>query len=203
MIHNLIFDWSGVISDNIRNVYSVAMVIFKKYGAEPITLEEFRETWDQPYMVFYDKHLPAVSLADEAVLFRNEIMKRPPASAFPGVPEVLRKLRQSGKHMIVISGDIRETIFPEIERFGLAGVFSEVNYNIHDKVAVIEEIVARNRFQKSRTMFIGDTTHEVEAGRKAGMLAGVVTWGYKPEAQLRAAQPDMIFRTVGDLANLI
>lgn len=200
---NLIFDWAGVIGDNIQNVYDVAMIFFQMHGHSKITLEQFRETWDQPYMRFYEKYIPGVSLEEEFEVFRHEILKCPPTQAFVGVTNVLRELKESGKAMIVISGDIKETIIPEVMRFGLDGVFLEINHNIHDKVAVIEEIVVRNSFDPSATIFIGDTTHEVEAGKKAGTLTGAVTWGYMPEKRLTAAKPDMIFRSVDELKKLI
>ncbi len=53
MIKNIIFDWSGVINDSTENNRLIANEILKKFGSREISLQEFRETWEQPYINFY------------------------------------------------------------------------------------------------------------------------------------------------------
>jgi len=50
MIKNVIFDWSGVINDDLVTVYKAIMAIFQKLGAKEISLEEFKREWEQPHM---------------------------------------------------------------------------------------------------------------------------------------------------------
>ena len=201
-LNNIIFDWAGVISDNIHNVYNVSMMVFEQYGAKRITLEEFRDAWDQPYMVFYQKFIPNISLEQETEVFKREIVKCPSTVPFPGSIEMLHYLKDAGKNMIIYSGDIKETIFEEIKRFGAGNIFSEVNYNVHDKYEFVEEILERNKFDRSKTIFIGDTTHEIEVGKKAGILTGAVTWGYMSETRLKSHNPDYLFTEMNQLKQL-
>jgi len=201
-IENIIFDWAGVISDNIHNVHSVAMIVFEHFGAKRLTLDEFRDAWEQPYIEFYKKFIPHISLDQETEIFKREIVKCPSTVPFPGSIGILRFLKDAGKNMIIYSGDIKETIFDEIKRYGAENIFSEVNYNVHDKFQFVEEILERNKFDRSKTIFIGDTTHEIEVGKKAGILTGAVTWGYMSESRLRAGEPDYIFAKTDELKQL-
>ena len=41
MIKNLVFDWSGVVNDNIKTVHGVVNKLFIHFGAKEITLNEF------------------------------------------------------------------------------------------------------------------------------------------------------------------
>ncbi|MDD5040002.1 MAG: HAD family hydrolase [Patescibacteria group bacterium] len=202
-VQNIIFDWAGVISDNIQNVYDVAMVVFDTYKAPRISLEEFREAWDQPYILFYQKYLPNLTLEEESAIFHREILRRPPANPFPGIIDSIRALHHAGKYMIVISGDIKETIFPELKKFGLERVFNEIVYDIHDKARVIESAIQRHHLNRQETIFIGDTAHEVKVGKREGILTGAVTWGYKREQELLKEKPDYVFREIDELRQLI
>ena len=50
-----------------------------------------------------------------------------------------------------------------------------------------------------RCAFVGDSGVDVTCGRRAGMRAIGVTWGFKPRAELEAAGPDAILDAPGQL----
>lgn len=203
MINTIIFDWAGVVCDNVQNVYETTMSIFKKHKAPIITLEEFKNEWEQPYMKFYKKYIPKINLENETELFKQEIIKKPIANSFPNIVKMLNKLHAAGKKLIILSGDIEQTIFPELDRFNIKNLFTEINYAQHDKSLAIQGIITRNNLDVDKTIIIGDTAHETEIGKSVGMLTGAVTWGYNKEERLKKVNPDFIFREVKDLARLI
>ena len=43
MIKNVIFDWSGTLSDDFEPVYTTAMAIFKAYGVKTISRARCKE----------------------------------------------------------------------------------------------------------------------------------------------------------------
>ena len=207
MIKNIIFDWSGVINDDLTTVYKTAMAIFQKYSVKEISLGEFKKEWEQPYMVFYNKYgITRLSREEEVALYlplyKAMTLKYPP-KAVAGIRDTLLKFKAAGINMITLSSNVRETILFDIQEFGLGGIFSEINSDIHDKAEFIHEIIARNGFKPEETIFIGDTSHEVEAGKSAGTKTGAVTWGYNNEDKLRAANPDFIIHNLAELELII
>ena len=60
MIKNIIFDWSGVIKDSAEDQLFAVNEVFQQFGAKKISLEELKENWVQPYMLFYNKYLPNI-----------------------------------------------------------------------------------------------------------------------------------------------
>jgi len=65
MIKNIIFDWSGVIKDAGLSHLCVVNKIFETFGVKEITLDEMKESWVQPYMLFYKKYIPDITFEEE------------------------------------------------------------------------------------------------------------------------------------------
>ncbi|MBD3208775.1 MAG: HAD hydrolase-like protein [Candidatus Nealsonbacteria bacterium] len=206
MIKNIIFDWSGVIIDDLLTVYQAAMMNFEKLGEEKISLEEFKRGWEQPYMVFYSKYIPEITKEEQDVLYKEsykEAVLKYPFKPYPRIKDTLEKFKKAGFNMVILSSNHSEYLLSEIEEFDLDGFFSEVNGGVHDKFKAVAEMIKRNGFREKETLFVGDTTHEVEAGKSAGIKTASVTWGYHDENRLKSASPDFIIHNLKDLENII
>lgn len=206
MIKNIIFDWSGVINDNLMTVYNTVIIIFEKYGAKRISLEEFKREWEQPYMVFYNKYLPDLSKTEEdtayKVAYKIAASRYPPRS-YPHIKGTLQKFNNAGIKMVIVSSDPSENLLSDIEDFGLHELFTEVNGEIHDKTKVIHDVIRNNQFDPRETIFIGDTTHEIDAGKRAGTKTAAVIWGYQNEDKIKSVNPDWIIRNLAELESII
>ncbi|MDD5251958.1 MAG: HAD family hydrolase [Patescibacteria group bacterium] len=203
--NNVIFDWSGVIRDCVHSVLWVINQMFERYGARAISLDEFREHWVQPYMAFYTKYLPNLGLEEEQRAY-NEIQMRPDCPAcgiFPGTAELILMLRQRGDFLAVITSDGRATFMPELDRFGLTGVFDQLVMDVHDKTPPLREMVTRLGMNPDESYVVGDSNHEIEAGQKVGIRTIGVTWGFSPRERLRRCRPDHLVDSVTELAAVL
>ncbi|MFH1534368.1 MAG: HAD family hydrolase [Patescibacteria group bacterium] len=203
MIKNIIIDWSGVINDNTKNVYQAVLILFKNHGIDPISFEEFQRQWEQPYMLFYNKFMPNLSHELEKEEYAKAIEQQPEPNAYPGIVQVLKKAKDNGKQIVVLSGDPTDHVQKEIKRYGLEGVFKDVYTFVHDKSSVIKEVVDKYNFNPEESIFIGDTTHEVESGKCANMKTAAVIWGIHTENKLKTAQPDYIIHNIKELDTII
>lgn len=206
MIKNIIFDWSGVINDNREISYLVVLEIFKKLNIPPITMEQFRNDWEQPYMLFYNKFIPYLDMNEEVRLYKEayaKVIKDNEPKARVGMVPLLKKLKAGGIRLIIISSDHPEYLHKEIANFGLDNIFDEINSDVHDKSKDIAETVRRNNFIPNETIFIGDTQHEIDSGKSVHLLTGAVTWGIHNRKRLTAAKPDYIFDTPDELEQII
>jgi len=206
MIKNIIFDWSGVINDNAFLVYKVVLEMFRRSGVPEISLEEFRREWKQPYMLFYNKYLPDATLEEEQKLYKEvyrDLVSRYPAKPFPGIIESLKKFHEKKIRMVILTSDHKETIFKEMKEFGVEEFFEDLIYGIHDKEEGIGDLMERNGLDEKETIFIGDTCHEVETGKKAGTVTAVVTWGFDSEDKLKSVNPDYIIHNIDELEDII
>jgi phosphoglycolate phosphatase-like HAD superfamily hydrolase len=199
MIKNIIFDWSGVINDSVENQLVVVNKIFKSHGGREISLSEMKENWVQPYMLFYNRYLPYLTIEEEQADYRKAMQESPKSKPFSGIVEVLKNFKEEGVKMVILSSDFPETLLSEIDYFGLESIFSDIITNVHDKSESIHKLVEKNNFKREETIFIGDSNHEIEEGKKAGVKTGAVTWGYSPKEKLEALKPDFLINNLEEL----
>lgn len=206
MIKNVIFDWTGVINNNLQASTFSINYILKHFGGRELSWEEIRDNWIQPYPLFYEKIVPGIPLAEEQELYKLAYpvaTKKFPPRAFPGMVELLKELKKAKVKVIVISSDHPEHLFQEVEDYGLNGIFDEVYTNVVDKKEGLKGIMTKHNFQPDNTIFIGDSHHEIDTGKSVGMMTGAVTWGFQNEEDLIAANPNYIIRNVEELKKAI
>lgn len=203
MIKNIIFDWSGVIKDAFKSCLYAVNKIFRVFGAKEMSSEELRENWEQPHMNFYNKYLPNLTPEGQTKIYKQAMSEYGPGKEYPGIVKLIKKMREKGIRMAVLSADLSETLLEELKNFGLEGVFDEVITNIEDKETVIHGLIKRNNFNPKETIFIGDTNHEIEVGKKEGIITGAVTWGFCNEEKLKAMNPDFLIHNLEELEAVI
>ncbi len=203
---NIIFDWSGVVRDTVTNQMWIVNHIFKKYGVEEISTEEFRENWTQPPALFYQKYLPeGYDEVERSKLFQKLQLDKdcPKATSFPEVVQLIHKCKDEGYFLTVVSSDYPETLLPEIKAYGLENVFSEIITDANDKLPPTQKIIKEHNLNLEETFFVGDSNHEIDVSRKAGIKSVAVTWGFTSEQKLKSRNPDYIVNTAKELESVI
>lgn len=205
-MRNVIFDWSGVVKDAVKSQLWIVNRIFSRYGVSEISLEEFRENWEQPYILFYQKYLPKdFTKDDQAKIYREAIFHKdcPKSLAFSGIAAVIQSFQKQGVFLAVVSSDLRETVDSEIKEYGLENAFSEIVTDAHDKFDAVCEIIEKNNLLVQDTFFVGDSNHEIDVAKKLGIKSIAVTWGFNSEQRLRDRNPDYIVNNSEELLNLV
>ena len=203
MFKNVIFDWSGVINDSIENHLLVVNKIFKRFGANEISMEELRENWLQPYMLFYNKYFPDLTIEEEQAVYKECIVNSPKSKPYLGIADVLKSFKIAEVQMVILSSDSPVTLLPEMADFGLDGVFTDIVMDAYDKSKSIRGLIDRNNFKAEETIFIGDSNHEIEEGKRIGIKTGAVTWGYCTKTKLESLNPDFVIDTLEELKSVI
>ena len=205
MTKNIIFDWSGVVKDAVKSHLWVVNKMFKELGRKEISMEEMRKNWKQPYMHFYNKYVPDLTLEEEQRAYKEIILSQdsPKSEAYPGIIDVIKKLKERGYFLTVISSDLPETIFPEIKRYDLKDVFNDVLTGVYDKTEALMDLVKKNNLNSKETFFIGDSNHEIEAARKVGVKSISVTWGFSTKQKLKLENPDFVVDNLEELEGII
>jgi phosphoglycolate phosphatase len=202
MYENIIFDWSGVINNNVCFMHKTICAMFIHFDTNPISFDEFRSNWVQPYMDFYNKYLPNISLKEEQTFYINYINQFTP-QVYPDICCLLRKLKQNNKNLFVISSDDKSTLNKQIINFGLVGIFTEIFPETYDKDVRHEELIEKYNLDKSTTVTIGDTTYEIKCGQKQGISTIGVTWGIHNEQKLLSEHPNFVANTVNELEKML
>jgi phosphoglycolate phosphatase-like HAD superfamily hydrolase len=203
MISTIFFDWSGVVKDSIAAHLIIINKIFKQFGAQEMTMEELRKRWVQPYMNFYKVYLPHMTQEEQDQAYNKAISESEHPTSFPGMVDLIKKFKNKNIKMIVITSDLNETIIPELSYFDLEGVFDEVVTNVYNKGKVASNLLDKYDLDRSTVLFIGDSNHEIEAGKENGCPTCAVTWGYTSKEVLQAKNPDFVVDTIEELEKVV
>ncbi|MFA6189995.1 MAG: HAD family hydrolase [Candidatus Staskawiczbacteria bacterium] len=202
---NIIFDWSGPIKDVSYSQYWIVKKMFEELGDSKTTIEEIKKLYEEPYMKFWAKAFPSLSIESEQELYRKTIHRPdcPEPIAYDDIVGLIKKLKSQDIKLVVLSSDFKETVLPEMKKFNLEEIFDEVITFVHDKSGVIHDIIKRNNFKQEETAFIGDSNNEMKAGKEAGIITIAVTWGIFNEEKLKLANPDYLVHNIKELEEIL
>jgi len=127
------------------------------------------------------------------------------AIIFPGIAELLKKLRASGRHLAVVTAEERALM-----EFNLATLGLKDNFDIlvsRDDVLKpkpdpegIRLALREMKTKPEESVMIGDAATDILAGTNAGLRTGLTTWAPQFQGDLSKARPDYEFHTVEQLA---
>ncbi len=203
---NIIFDWSGVISDDLNPVYKSVNEVMLSLTGKQISKDEFKKEFTLPVKNFWSKYID--DLDEEKILeihelFKEVNLKSEKPETCKNVMDTLGKLYSNGVNMIVVSSVPSEKLLQESEDFGFRKYFKEINGGVKDKVKVIKEILEKNNFKPKDTIYIGDMTHDIETGKLAGVTTVAITTGYQNKETLEKHNPDSLISDISDLLKLV
>ena len=117
--------------------------------------------------------------------------------------ELIKRLKGKGYFLGVISTDLSETIFPELKEYGLEDVFDNVVARSLIKGVSLKEMALKFNLNPEDTCFIGDSNHEIIAGRENGIKTIAVTWGFNTEEYLKSKNPDYLVHNIKELEEIL
>jgi len=205
-IRNVFFDWSGVVSDDLKVSYDGAMYVFRGFGVEPITLEEYQSDYRMPYMDLYFEYINGdrVEIQEKVHrLYDEALEKNNKPEAFTGMVDVIKNFNKKGLNLYVFSSHPQQELVRDVARYGLEGMFKKVYGSIVNKVDVIEETVSELSLNPEETAYIGDTTHDMDACKKAGLTFIASSWGFQPVSKLEAAGAKYVAKSAEDFEKII
>lgn len=202
----MIFDFDGTIADTFHAVIDVLNQLADEFGyrrASPDELATFtslglRELADRVGLAWH--RLPALAVRVRKEMARNMTRIAP----FPGVPPVLRSLRERGVRVGILTSNNRANVdsflghHPEL-------VFDFINAGsgLFGKHTRLKRLLAAQRLALADTCYVGDEVRDIEAARALGMRAVAVTWGFSSSQLLAASQPDHLITDPSELLSLV
>lgn len=204
----IVFDWDGTLMDSAAAIVNAILA-----ASRDLNLPEPPEA--------RARHVIGLGLADalrHAVpelperdyprmveRYRHHYLsKDSELSLFPGVFEMLGDLAAAGRLLAVATGKSRLGLNRALEQSGLGALFhstrcaDECFSKPHP--AMLEEIMDELGVARERTLMVGDTTHDLQMARNAGVAALAVAFGAHPLSALRTELSVDILATPAELA---
>lgn len=204
MIKNILLDWSGTLADDLRPVLKATNAIFRQFGREELSLDDFRRHFRLPFAGFYAEFLPEATDEGLEVLYERHFSGlHGEVELLPGAREFLDFCRATQRRTFLLS-TIKRTHFDEQGgRLGVRDAFEHPYVEIMDKREKIREILATHNLEPEETLFVGDMVHDIETARHGGVLGVAVLTGFDPLEKLVPARPSVIVENLPVLQRLL
>lgn len=196
---NWIFDWSGVVSNDFACTFEAMNIVMQIVEGKQISFEEFSREFSLPYMSFWRKYTNAPKKVLEE-LFYKAIFEVSKPVIIPSAAWVIKELASTKHKMIVFSSLNQHKLEHEAEDYGIKQFFTGVEGSIHNKVKEIGRVMEKYEYDPSRTIYVGDMVHDIEAGKAAGVITIGVVSDYEKRTDLENAKPDYL---VNELEKII
>ena len=137
----------------------------------------------------------------ETGIFENEV--------YPGIPELLSKLRQEGRILGVATSKPEVFARRILEHFSLAVFFrGVVGSNLDGSMVEKGEVVAcalkkMQPVDLKSVVMVGDREHDIFGARKNAIDSIAVGYGYGSEEELHRAKPTFYVRTMNELYDVL
>ncbi len=209
------FDLDGTVTDSAPGILNSVRYAIKKTGAMMPDDETLLKFVGPPLSDSFVRYCGVAPEKTPEVIacFREYFTVKGmyENSLYPGIRELLEKLRCSGKKVILATS--KPQVFSEkiLTHFGVRELFDGVygdtlDGRFHDKGALLREIISREGIGeegKRDCVMVGDRKNDVEGAKAAGIRSIGVLYGYGDLAELTGAGADIIAGSVEELEAIL
>lgn len=145
-----------------------------------------------------------------ALKFFNEFYEKNHAvktDYYPGVKEALALLKN--KTMAVLSNKPHSFTKAIMDKLDVEGYFDLVLganpelYGLKPSPEGLTKILKKLNIAASKTLMVGDSTHDIMAAKAIGVRTCAVTYGYRPGEVLAKEDPDFLIDSIDQLPEVV
>ena len=171
----------------VRNIGRPLRVSMADFSSDPEEIERMLETYGGFQRTVHDEMV----------------------RGFPGAVEVIVDLRARGVPVGVVTSKGREMTARTLASSGLTELLDVLvtaddvrNGKPHPEPVIKALIELRLEEERERVVFVGDSPHDLVAGRAAGVRTAAVAWGPFTRADLEITTPDFWIDSWAELVSL-
>lgn len=204
----VLFDIDGTILDSHDFVFGAVRFALSKYGYPDPEAKFLKKAQGRPLSKFYEILLP-LEQSGKFVEAHKEFQKANfhLVKSFPNVERTLQELRKSGFVMGAVSNRLRESLLISLQLAELLQYFDVVlgaDDVVNPKPHQDHLLFALNKLQVTpqNSYMVGDTDHDILAGKNAGIKTVGVTYGWLGR-KIAKYNPDYVINDIEELLQII
>ena len=183
------FDFDGTLVDSYPLIEAAFAQVMRRHRLDDAARDLFRESRGLP-LPEQMKLVAPDSWEELVATYRSVDARLGHARVFRGIPTLVRKLRQAGAPLGVVSCKRRALVEAELDAAGLRAFFDVViGYeDVSPPKPAPDPLLAaigRMGLSRSHAIYVGDSEVDLKTGRAARVRTVLAAWGLTPE--LRAS----------------
>ena len=209
----VLFDLDGTLTDPEKGICQSVMYALEKDGRPVGPIESYHRYIGPPLLRSFEVYANATPEEAQRLLgyyrerfstiglFENEV--------YPGIPELLKKLKENGAHIAVATG--KPTVYSEqiLEHFGLSQYIDFVSGIALDREPLDKcEVIQHALYElgvsdRSGCVMVGDRSHDAIGAKMARIDFIGVLYGYGSREELEAEGAKTIAESVTALSEIL
>lgn len=211
MFDCILFDFDGTVFDTVEGITKSVRYALNKVGldaeleslrcfAGPPLADKFMEVYG------FDRAAAEQAVRDYRERYRPIGMNE--CCVFPGIKELLEKLRAAGRTVGIATSKPQELAEELLRRENMLALFQVICGSLPDgndsaKWQVVQRAMELCGAAKENTILVGDTKYDVAGAHKVGIACVGVRYGYAAEGELEAAGADAIVEDLPELERFL
>lgn len=212
-ITHVLFDLDGTLTDPGIGITNAIMYSLGKCGVNVGDREEYYRFIGPPLIDSYMRYTGMTKEeAQRAVGYYREYYNAGGMfenKVYDGIPELLERLKESGKKLVVATSKPDHFAVQILERFGILPYFDFVGAATmdgkrNDKIQVIGHVIKECGISDPAScIMVGDRRYDVEGAHHFSIPCVSVLFGYGTKEEFEQAGSDHIAETPEDIARCI
>ncbi len=207
----VLFDLDGTLADTVELILTCYRHTMRTHLGEAPSDEEWIRGMGTPLRVQLAAFARSPGEVDAMLETYGTLQRRihdEMVHAYPQIPELLAALETLAVPMALVTSRRIEMTRRTLAHCGFARHFQvivtpdEVRHPKPDPEPVLEALERLGSPPAERALFVGDSPHDLEAGRAAGVRTVAALWGPFPREVVLAASPDYALETPLELLKL-
>ena len=202
----LIFDFDGTLVDSMQLYVRGFNEVGADFGLPKIdrsNLQEMKQSSIKDLMKRYG--IGPLKLA-KLIFTVNKNIRQEIAEVefFPKIKFLLIELSKKYQLGILTSNHV-ENVEDFLKKQDFAGVFDFVyaSKNLFGKDKVLSSLLRKYHLNKEEVLYFGDEVRDIEACQKIKVKIAAVTWGFNEKDLLISKNPDYLFFSPDEIADLL
>ena len=215
MYKHVIFDLDGTLLNTIDDLAAAGNWVCRNHGWPVHEVEEFRYFVGNGAPKLLSRVVPdGVELTDELhrqlleeFTQRYNAHKEDNTTIYAGMPQTLKRLKEAGYKLAVLSNKPHGAAWPVVERY-YPGIFDAVQgalpeVPVKPDPTLLHRLMGELGATQADTLFVGDSNVDIRTAKNGGLTGCGVLWGFRTRAELEAEGAEFIVETAEKLAELI
>jgi pyrophosphatase PpaX len=207
----VLFDLDGTLIDSVRLILDSYHHTMRAHGLPARTDEEWLRGLGTPLTVqFADWGSDPATLEELIATYRAYNLEHHDrmVTVYPGIVDAVQAIRAAGVRTGLVTSKNRQGALRGLRLAGLEMTMDvlvcadEVD-NPKPHPEPVQKAVTMLAGEFAETVYVGDSIHDMQSGRAAGVLTAAALWGPFGRSHLGGAAPDFWLETPSDLPKLL
>ena len=209
----VIFDLDGTLLNTIDDLANAGNHVCRLHGWPTHSVDEFKRMVGNGIPKLVERFAPEGTGAPVLEQALGEFMawygvhKADQTAPYPGMLQAVRRLKEAGVSIAVLSNKADEMAGPVVEGYypqifplvqgALTGIPTKPDPTL------LHRLMERMGASQENTLFVGDSNVDIQTAKNGGLTSCGVLWGFRSRQELEQEGADYLASTPEDLLTLI